>query len=328
MADLVLQQKYISLLGAQLDGFKQRKPNCWWFRCPICGDSETDKKKRRGYIYLKNGEYWYYCHNCGQGQKFERLLYATNGDLYSDYRKENLITQLVFSDKKAPEEIKTKQWIFEPKPVKSIADLPESHPAYQYLVSRCIPKENFSKVKWADDYPTLVRSTIPEKYDDTKMHQSGILFELFNKDSDLVGYQLRSIDPSVKKQYRFCNASIGEERGFFGSLDLSQPHFVVEGCMDALSIPNTMAVVTSDLSAANVPTAIYFNDQEPRNSQIVKQIEKEISLGYSVVLLPDEYIGMDANDLLKRFGDSTKEFLLNHVYSGLKAKIKLAGWRK
>ena len=48
--DLV-DSKYIGLVSSRLPKFKRIKPNLYNCRCPICGDSQKQRNKARGYFY-------------------------------------------------------------------------------------------------------------------------------------------------------------------------------------------------------------------------------------------------------------------------------------
>ena len=45
----IIDVKYINLISSRLSKFKRVKPNLYNFRCPICGDSQKNKNKTRGY---------------------------------------------------------------------------------------------------------------------------------------------------------------------------------------------------------------------------------------------------------------------------------------
>ena len=47
----LIDSKFIGLVSSRLDRFKKVKANLYNFRCPICGDSEKQKNKARGYLY-------------------------------------------------------------------------------------------------------------------------------------------------------------------------------------------------------------------------------------------------------------------------------------
>ena len=48
--------KYIGLVSSRLPKFKKVKADLYNFRCPLCGDSQKQKNKARGYIYAKKAD--------------------------------------------------------------------------------------------------------------------------------------------------------------------------------------------------------------------------------------------------------------------------------
>ena len=75
-------------------------------------------------------------------------------------------------------------------------------------------------------------------------------------------------------------------------------------------------------------TVIY--DNEPRNKEINKQIEKTIDQGKSVCLWPDHMKEKDINDMIIA-GYSKKEvqeIITNNTFSGASAKLRFAEWRR
>ncbi len=77
---LWLDVKYANMLSIHLDRYvvKQNNPFLSNFRCPICGDSKTNKSKARGYLYQNKQGLSFKCHNCYAGQSFSYLLKYTN----------------------------------------------------------------------------------------------------------------------------------------------------------------------------------------------------------------------------------------------------------
>ena len=68
-----LQKEFIHRLSTSLRNFKW-KANGANFSCPICGDSQKNLTKARGYLFEKENLYQYFCHNCGFSAKFSFLL--------------------------------------------------------------------------------------------------------------------------------------------------------------------------------------------------------------------------------------------------------------
>ena len=88
-----IDKKYIHLVSASLENFKQKGENLYNFRCVFCGDSQTNKTKARGYIFEKENKPIFKCHNCGQGATLNNLLKHVNPALAKEYALEKFGTQ-------------------------------------------------------------------------------------------------------------------------------------------------------------------------------------------------------------------------------------------
>ena len=85
--DLV-DSKYIGMISSRLQKFKRVKDNLYNFRCPICGDSQKNKNKTRGYIYQVKNNTNFKCHNCGASMSFNNLLKEIDVSLHKQYTLE------------------------------------------------------------------------------------------------------------------------------------------------------------------------------------------------------------------------------------------------
>lgn len=335
MIDVTLQYKYISLIGDKLEGFKRLRDDTYNFRCPICGDSETKKLKKRGYILKKNGDFFFYCHNCGNAMPLKKFIKEVDPYLYEELRKDTILNgSLKFKKKKEEPKIEVpNQWnIIKSDDLVSVSELPDTHPGKVYLRGRMVPEGSLQAVKWTSDFPSLVDKTIGKKYNGVSLPKEGIVFELKDIQGNVNGYQIRSIDPECPKSRRFVICSALDDHGlFYSNIDWNEPITILEGCTDSLFIENSIAVLNASLYRTHFSSSdIYFNDQEPRNKEVCKQIERCIAKGYSVVLLPHEYEGMDVNDLVKSgiSPEELKNLFKAHTYKGIGAKIQFSKWRK
>ena len=71
-------------------------------------------------------------------------------------------------------------------------------------------------------------------------------------------------------------------------------------------------------------------DNEPRNSEIVKQVEKYIGMGYHVCIWPDHIEHKDVNDMVLA-GVKEQDIKLiidNNTYQGLGAMVRFNAWKK
>jgi hypothetical protein len=95
-------------------------------------------------------------------------------------------------------------------------------------------------------------------------------------------------------------------------------------------LDNCVAVGGADFSRLPVENTTIIFDNERRNVEILKQIEKTIDLGYNVVLWPDDLKEKDINDMI--LSGLTKEevqsIINNNSYQGNMAKIRFVTWRK
>ena len=77
--------KYIGILSPRLLKFKRVKSNLYNFRCPICGDSQKNKNRARGYLYQVKNNTNFKCHNCGVNISFNNFLKKIDVNLHKEY---------------------------------------------------------------------------------------------------------------------------------------------------------------------------------------------------------------------------------------------------
>ena len=82
---LSTDRQFIERLAPKLKGFERTPKHSFNFRCPICGDSKSDPKKRRGYIYEHFGNLRFKCHNCGVASSLPEFLKRVDEELYQEY---------------------------------------------------------------------------------------------------------------------------------------------------------------------------------------------------------------------------------------------------
>ena len=109
---------------------------------------------------------------------------------------------------------------------------------------------------------------------------------------------------------------------------------MVEGPIDSLFIDNCLAVGGADFGHLGVlvdkaTTTIIF-DNEPRNKEIVKRMEKLISDDWNICIWPEKILEKDINDMVIA-GQTPEEIqgvINRNSFYGLKAKFKINGWKK
>lgn len=114
------------------------------------------------------------------------------------------------------------------------------------------------------------------------------------------------------------------------SVDLNDKTYVVEGPIDSLFLPNSLAMVGADINLENIGLKnkfVVIYDNEPRNAQIMKRLEKTIKMGYNVVIWPDGLAEKDINDMVLS-GLKVEDIINGHTFKGLRAELELARWKK
>ena len=321
--DLV-DSKYIGLVSSRLQKFKRVKDNLYNFRCPICGDSQKNKNKTRGYIYQVKNNTNFKCHNCGASMSFNNFVKTIDPTLHKQYTLE-----------KFKEGHTGRNFVVEApkleftKPVfKKSINLPKasSDPvAKEYLVNRKIDPDKFY---FADKFMEWT-NTQKRTFDTIIRDESRIVIPMYDGDKNLIGFQGRALGKSLTK---YITVMLDEEAPkIYGldTIDKKLPIYVVEGPFDSTFINNSVALCGSDgdLGYLKGSNTILVYDNEPRNREIVNRIGKCIDRGETVVIWPNGIIEKDINDMVLAGHDVMSMLKLN-TYSGLQAKIKFNNWKK
>ena len=83
-----VDRSFLLQVSPKLPRFTQKKEDLYNFRCPLCGDSQKNKTKSRGYIFRKKNDYFYMCHNCGASTNFFNFLKQVDPTLVQAYQLE------------------------------------------------------------------------------------------------------------------------------------------------------------------------------------------------------------------------------------------------
>ena len=134
---MYIEQKYLSIISSQLSQFKKKGDFLYNFRCPYCGDSQRSQTKARGFIFRKEMDLIYKCHNCGKGASFKNFLKYVDSKIYNDYIMERYKKR---EDVPTVEVRKTKVTQGEPplKKLKRISQLEWNHPVKKFVQKRKI----------------------------------------------------------------------------------------------------------------------------------------------------------------------------------------------
>jgi hypothetical protein len=333
----MIEYQYALQLGTSLDQFKVKKLhplliNC---RCPYCGDSKTDKTKARGYIIQQNNnKYYFYCHNCHQNLPFYKLLQFLNPELFNQYRLER------FKDSKVvqqPTVIKKQKIEFTNiESLTKISALKFNHPVRLYCDKRKIPTKYHYKLFYSPDFYEFYKSVCPEKDINLSGPKDKRLIIPFQDENNVVQHlQARTLTNQKPKYFNIVFNP--DALAIFGldTVDFGKPVYVTEGPIDAMFIPNAIALAGQHYNeqfeqfvAPFKDNIIFCYDNEPRNKYTIKAIEKTINEGYKVVIWPNSVSGYkDINDMVVA-GIDVEAVITENTFSSITANVKLANWRK
>lgn len=332
-----LQKEFIYRLSSSLKNFKW-KDNGANFSCPICGDSKKNSTKARGYIFLKENLYRYFCHNCGFSSNFSFFLKTVNVSLHSEYlrelfrldKKENGVDEP--PKKVTPIAVPSEMPITKKIEAPSLHSLPFDHEAKQYAIRRRIPEKYHKELYFVSHFGDWVRNYYDPNYKGT--NDERIIIPFYSGKKQLVAFQGRSLSGNTKLRYITIKLKKNAPKIFnFDNVNIGKTIYIVEGPIDSMFLPNAIAVAGADVPKS-VDTLgydfVFVADREPRNPEIVKKIANMIERKYKVALLPESMHGKDINEYILNGYTSTQivQMIDRFTFEGLQATFQLKMWQK
>ena len=315
--------KYINSISIRLSKFKKVKNNLYNFRCPLCGDSQKQKSKARGYFYGVKADVNFKCHNCGASMTFSSFLKELDSTMHRQYVLEK------FKDGHTGKASVVEEPKFEfKKPVfKKKLDLPKASEvpdAKEYLDRRKLDPKKFYYTDKFREWTNTQKQT----FDIVEYDEPRIIIPLFYQNT-LIGFQGRSLGPSKVKYITIMLDDNAPKIYGLDEIKTSKPIYITEGPFDSTFIKNSVAMCGSDVDIGSFDWSdyIYVYDNEPRNREIVNRISKTISRGEKVVIWPSNIEEKDINDMVLS-GHNIQEMVESNIYYGLEAKLKFTTWKR
>ena len=290
-------------------------------RCPVCGDSESNRRKKRGYILKnnpKNPDVWvYHCHNgdCPAKESIEvkRWLKIYFNDIYHDYNREvwqsnkDRKERIVFKppiEEKYVESKDTKYFVSILTGEGSIFEK-----AIEYVKSRKIEENIWSKFYVATG----------------GRYQGRLIIPFFNKE-DIYFYQARSL---IGQEPKYLNRKTDDRPAYnIFNIDRNKEVLVVEGPIDSMFLDNGIAVlgvkykdkVKEELEKLNC-FYIWDNDKDGKKKSIQFLQESKFVFNWKKFLQDAKIFKevKDVNDLVLLSGinkfryDMIKEYFTNNI---------------
>ena len=326
-----IDQKYLLIVSPQLKLFKKKNDGLYNFRCPYCGDSQKSQTKSRGFIFRKENSMIYKCHNCGVGASFKNFLKHVDSKIHNEYILERYKKKEVEPD---ISQFKQTRILLGDSPLKSlvkISTLEHTHPVKKFVDDRRIPSHTHHQLFFAPKFYEWVNSLVPNKFPNLDGDHPRLVIPFFDEQNKMFAFQGRAFGKENPKYITIILDSKKDKVYGLNNVDWNKKVYVVEGPIDSLFLENCIATAQSDLRIKNKKdNVILIPDNEPRNKEIVKQIERFINDGYSVVLWPEYVKEKDINEMVLsgRTDTEIKTIINENVYSGIQAKTQFVFWKK
>jgi transcription elongation factor Elf1 len=340
---LYIDVKYANILGSRLRNFKKKSDYLWNYSCPVCGDSSKNKLKARGYIYKMKGDLFAKCHNCGHSTNIGNLIKYVDPKLYDEYVLERYKSGAVKNNDH--KDVKETSVVLEtPKEelleddilssLKRLDTLPITHPAIAYLIKRKIPRDMWSLLYFAPKFKTFTNSVTPKFQEPIVDEHPRMIIPYFKPSGKCFAFQARAYGAEEPKYYTIKVDETEEKIYGLDRVDYGKRIYVVEGPIDSMFLPNAIAVSGSSFDTPTVrqllTNATIVMDNEPRNKDIVRQLDKYIDLGYNVCMFPESMQEKDINEMILS-GKTTEEIveIINtNTFTGIEAKLRFSTWKK
>lgn len=348
---LWIDQKYLKQISYRLEGFKESKLNPYlaMARCPRCGDSKKNKRKRRGGFFERGPNIFYKCMNCMSDEvmHFSQFLKEFDPALHNVYKLETFkdstqsTYRVVESDKSQDLLLRTSitDFMLSQKSAyffngtTKISDLPDHNIAKKYLLDRKIPNNFIEKLAYTDTFfkwasGNTDRFEINLEYED----HPRIIIPWYNTANEVFAYSARSLLGQDPKYYMIVLDHTYPK--FFGleRLDFKGKIYVVEGPVDSMFIPNCVAVGSAALTTFEDKhkDVVYIWDNEKRNSDVVKLMMKAARSDKKIFIPPDTYKPKDINDaiLTGMKVDDIMDIIQRNTYQGVPAIMRMNKWRR
>lgn len=326
--DPFLLEKYILEALSTYDSKYLNRPNYITCRCPFCGDSKKESKKR-GYILkgsAKNDYNWVFtCHN-GDCEIKDDAISAENflkykfPNIYDEYKKEKFNNFIYKNTTKRNEVVVIENVYDEKDDLKKFVSIVSEGEVFELAIKYCIERKIPESV-WKKFFVATGGT-----------YQGRMIIPFYDKLGKIYYYQGRTLIGSHPK---YLNRKVGPKRVYGNHfLELSKPVMIVEGPIDSLFLENSIAILGLSFSESvkevldKIQSRYYIldNDSDGR-----REARKLLEQG-EYVFLWDKFlvdVGLkgekikDVNDAILKlnkekftFKDLEKYFT-NNIYEGV-----------
>lgn len=301
-------------------------------RCPLCGDSKKNSRKKRGYFYLKNCSY--FCFNCNASMSGLKLLETIAGQDYEEIRDEY-------------RRLKMKNGGDLSALANSTIDQDQPLSAFSYINSL----QSAIKPEWKNPLSDAAIGYLEQRKVLEAPYLREKLYSVFDKKQNeyiLIPWKINGIDAYYQINDFEKHDSLGRKYIFpakkdklvygLDEIDLSWPYIICfEGVYDSLFIPNAVAIGGKSLTKLqreiiskrypNHQIVLSYDNDEAGISAMAKQIRKNPNEFKYFRWFDSDTEEKDINDYVLRKNNvrlfSDKESVEKMIVSSLSMKMFL-----
>ena len=312
----------------------QKNGTHFYTRCPLCGDSKKNSRKKRFHLDWHNGNPGYHCFNCDETGSFLKL-YAIVKGISEAQAKRELFKYDSYRIKKS---LTRETSLVTPVQTEQIS--------YNYILNDCVsedkPTDSILYTKFLHILKTFREERqIPKEqklyYCFYGRYKNRIIVPVFKCD-DIIYFQGRRI-PGTAMEPKYLNPSTEKQIIIHNEENFSRDKYIVvtEGLIDAFMVG---AQGTSCLGKEISPDFLKAlfgltdkgviialdNDESGEKSLNIFMKKNEYNKRCRYFLMPEKYkyLCKDANDVKTKYNvENLYEFIDNNSYSYTKAYLKI-----
>jgi hypothetical protein len=209
--------------------------------------------------------------------------------------------------------------------------LSEDNEAVQFCIHRKISRDKFKLLYYIENIKDIVQ--LNDSYKESiKGEEPRLVIPFFDTNGQLTGVTCRGLRGEA---LRYITVRIKNDVPLvfnIESIDKSKPVYIVEGPIDSLFLNNAIAVGGTGLNKVDSSmlagcNCVYIYDNQPRNKEVCKLIERTIEQGNNVVIWPQNIEEKDINEMVIA-GKNAQRLVKENTYNGLTARIKFFEWKR
>jgi len=253
MIDNILLEKYLRQAASTIQG-SVMKDGDFYFRCPICGDSQKNKSIKRGHLkYHNNGmeSFWFYrCFNgdCSANSSWsaENFLKNQFPMIHKTYVRDLIRNKKSGSD---VEEIKRLNKVIQKQNEEKLKEqekkkLTEEHKDTKFFVPINSDKHHLcEKAREVCESRKIPKSRSDRFFVATDgKYKNRLVIPFYDSKNQIYYYQCRDL---VGNPVKYLNRTTNKDNAIYNidNLDESKPVCVLEGPIDSMFIENSIATM-------------------------------------------------------------------------------------